>query len=100
MNNTSLTASYARAERSQYREAAREEQRTRATLFELCAICDEPVLATTTNRLADGSYAHPAGCCAVLRVIARDRREDETCERLTAGCCIDHAKDAGSCETW
>jgi hypothetical protein len=35
-----------------------------------------------------------------LRSIASDRAEDESCQRSTDGCCIDHATDAGSCETW
>jgi hypothetical protein len=37
------------------------------------------------------------------RKIARDRREDEDCQKLTPGCCIDHSAEDdhdGSCETW
>jgi hypothetical protein len=40
------------------------------------------------------------------RIIAEDRREDETCEAGTPGCCIDHhaemlaGRDRDSCDTW
>lgn len=45
------------------------------------------------------------------RIIATDRQEHETCERLTPGCCIDHTAEArqhksicehdnAGCETW
>lgn len=32
-------------------------------------------------------------------VIATDRREDEDCQRLTPGCCIDHQGNE-ACQTW
>jgi hypothetical protein len=36
------------------------------------------------------------------RIIAWDREETEPCERLTDGCCIDHAAEGGDteCATW
>jgi hypothetical protein len=35
-----------------------------------------------------------------VRVYADDRDESDTCQAGTAGCCIDHAADRGSCEGW
>jgi hypothetical protein len=34
------------------------------------------------------------------RIYATGRREHEACECSTPGCSIDHALDAGPCETW
>lgn len=34
------------------------------------------------------------------RHIAATRDEPDPCERNTPGCCIDHIKDDGDCETW
>lgn len=31
--------------------------------------------------------------------VATDRAEDEPCQRLTPGCCVDHRGDE-RCETW
>jgi hypothetical protein len=43
----------------------------------------------------------------VGRIVATDRDESESCERLTPGCSIDHTAESydgrlvdGSCETW
>jgi hypothetical protein len=36
------------------------------------------------------------------RAVAWDREDtpSEPCQRSTSGCCIDHSRDDGDCETW
>lgn len=36
----------------------------------------------------------------INRVVATGRDEEDACQAGTPGCCIDHNKDHGSCDTW
>lgn len=38
--------------------------------------------------------------CPAHRAIAVGRDETDPCEALTPGCCIDHNRDTGDCQTW
>lgn len=69
-----------------------------SSLWEACSYADwllkrENFYAQRDQEMLDRSYR-------ATRHIAATRDERDPCEAGTPGCCIDHNRDDGPCETW